>query len=116
MMGAATGKARLPKFSLVLGIDICCEVDDLSCLGMLEKCKETSQIRCHSTYPSTDGAMLHNISLITFHRWRTQHLTPQTAPFYISVLKLIETMYVNVTSLNNSGTAELHMMLLIVII
>ena len=39
MMGAATEKARLPRFSLVLGIESCCEVDDLSCLGMLEKCR-----------------------------------------------------------------------------
>ena len=37
MMGAATENARLPRFSLVLGIERCCEVDDLSCLGMLEK-------------------------------------------------------------------------------
>ena len=36
MMGAATEKARLPRFSLVLGIESYCEVDDLSCLGMLE--------------------------------------------------------------------------------
>ena len=43
MMGAATEKARLPRFSLVLGIEGCCEVDDLSCLGMLEKCRR--QIR-----------------------------------------------------------------------
>ena len=33
MMGAATEKARLPRFSLVLGIESRCEVDDLSCLG-----------------------------------------------------------------------------------
>ena len=38
MMGAATEKARLPRFSLVLGIESCCEVGDLSCLGTLEKC------------------------------------------------------------------------------
>ena len=38
MMGAATEKARLPRFSLVMGIESCCEVDALSCLGMLEKC------------------------------------------------------------------------------
>ncbi len=44
-MGAATEKARLARFSLVLGIESCCEVDDLSCLGMLEKFQETSQIR-----------------------------------------------------------------------
>ena len=37
MMGAATEKARLPRFRLVLGMESCCEVDDLSCLGMLEK-------------------------------------------------------------------------------
>ena len=30
-MGAATEKARLPRFSLFLGIESCCEVDDLSC-------------------------------------------------------------------------------------
>ena len=33
MMGAATEKARLPRFSLVLGIESCCEVDDLSVWG-----------------------------------------------------------------------------------
>ena len=38
MMGAATEKARLPRFSLVLGIKSCSDVDDPSCLGMLEKC------------------------------------------------------------------------------
>ena len=31
MMGAATEKARLPRFSLFLGIESCCEVDELSC-------------------------------------------------------------------------------------
>ena len=39
MMGAATEKARLPRSSLVLGIESCCEVDDLSCLGTLDKCR-----------------------------------------------------------------------------
>ena len=39
MMGAATEKARLARFSLVLGIESCCEVDDLSCLGVLKKCR-----------------------------------------------------------------------------
>ena len=29
MMGAATEKARLPRFSFVLGIESCCEVDVL---------------------------------------------------------------------------------------
>ena len=35
MSGAATEKARLPRFSLVLGLESCCEVD----------VQETSQIR-----------------------------------------------------------------------
>ena len=43
MIGAATEKARLPRFSLVLGIEICCEVDELSCLGMLEKCRRLAR-------------------------------------------------------------------------
>ena len=44
MMGAATEKARLPRFSLVLGIESCCEVvDDLSCLGTLEKCRRLAR-------------------------------------------------------------------------
>ncbi len=38
-MGAATEKARLSRFSLVLEIESYCEVDDLSCLGMLAKCR-----------------------------------------------------------------------------
>ena len=43
LIGAATEKARLPRFSLVLGIKSCCEVDDLSCLGMLEKCRRLAR-------------------------------------------------------------------------
>ena len=43
MMGAATEKARLPRFSLVLGIESCCEVDELSCLGTLEKCRRLAR-------------------------------------------------------------------------
>ena len=43
MMGAATGKARLTRFSLVLGIESYCEVDDLSCLGMLEKYRKLAR-------------------------------------------------------------------------
>ena len=34
MFGAATEKARLPMFSLVLGTERCSEVDDLSDPGM----------------------------------------------------------------------------------
>ena len=33
MMSVAIEKARVPRFSLVLGIESWCEVDDLSCLG-----------------------------------------------------------------------------------
>ena len=43
MMCAATEKARLPRFSFVLGIERCCGVDDLSCLGMLEKCRRLAR-------------------------------------------------------------------------
>ena len=44
MMRAATEKACLPRFSLVLGIESCCEIDDdLSCLGMLEKCRRLAR-------------------------------------------------------------------------
>ena len=39
MSGAETDNAHLLMFSLVVGIESCCEVDDLSCLGMLEKCR-----------------------------------------------------------------------------
>ena len=43
MMSAAKEKSRLPRFSLVLEIESCCEVDDLSCLGMLEKCRRLTR-------------------------------------------------------------------------
>ena len=43
MSGTATEKERLPRFSLVLGIKSSCEVDDLSCLGMLEKCRRLAR-------------------------------------------------------------------------
>ena len=42
MMGAATEKARLPRFSLVLGIESCCDVDDLSCLGIVKSAGDWS--------------------------------------------------------------------------
>ena len=51
IMGAATEKARLPSFSFILGIESCCEVDDLSCLGMLwqintNRSHQTKQKHC----------------------------------------------------------------------
>ena len=36
MMGAATEKARLPRFSFVLGIESCCEVDIVTVRVMCE--------------------------------------------------------------------------------
>ena len=44
MMDAETEKARLPRFSFVLGIESCCAVDDLSFLGMLEKCRRLARL------------------------------------------------------------------------
>ena len=38
-LGAATEKARLPKLSFVLGTISCCEIEDLSCLGIFETCR-----------------------------------------------------------------------------
>ena len=43
MIGAATEKTRLPRFSFVLEIESCCEVDDRSCRGMLEKCRRLAR-------------------------------------------------------------------------
>ena len=43
MTGAAKEKARLPRFSFVLGMESCCDVVDLSCLGMLEKCRRLAR-------------------------------------------------------------------------
>ena len=41
-LGAATEKARLPKLSFVLGT-ISCELDDLSCLGIFERCRRLAK-------------------------------------------------------------------------
>ena len=38
-VGAATEKAHLPKLSFVVGTISCCEIDDLGCLGIFERCK-----------------------------------------------------------------------------
>ena len=43
MLGAATEKARLPIVSLVVGTSSCCEVDDLSCLGMFDRCRRLAK-------------------------------------------------------------------------
>ena len=39
-IGETTEKARLPKLSLDLGTISCCEMDDLSCLGIFERCNK----------------------------------------------------------------------------
>ena len=36
-IGAATENARLPNLSFVLGTRRCCEIDDLSCLGIFRE-------------------------------------------------------------------------------
>ena len=41
-LGAATEKACLPKLSFVLGT-ISCEIDDLSCLGIVERCRRLAK-------------------------------------------------------------------------
>ena len=38
-LGTVTEKARLPKLRFVLGTISCCEIDDLSCLGIFERCR-----------------------------------------------------------------------------
>ena len=40
-LGAATEKSRLPKLSFVLGTS--CEIDDLSCLGIFERCRRLAK-------------------------------------------------------------------------
>ena len=44
-LGAATEKARLPKLIqvFVLGTISCCEIDDLSCLGIFERCRRLAK-------------------------------------------------------------------------
>ena len=34
-----TNETRLPMFDLLLRIQSCCEVDEQSCLGMVDRCK-----------------------------------------------------------------------------
>ena len=42
-LGAATEKAHLPKFSFVLGTISLCEIDDLSCQGVFERCRRLAK-------------------------------------------------------------------------
>ena len=42
-IGAATEKACLPKFSLVLGTGSC-EIHDLSCLWIFERCRRLAKL------------------------------------------------------------------------
>ena len=41
-LGTVTEKACLPKLSFVLG-SISCEIDDLSCLGIFERCRRLAK-------------------------------------------------------------------------
>ena len=41
--GAATEKARLSVLSLGLGTKSCCEMGDLSCLEIFERCRRLSK-------------------------------------------------------------------------
>ena len=43
MLGAAAKKGRLPILSLVLETESCSEVDELSCLGMLDRCRRLAK-------------------------------------------------------------------------
>ena len=45
MMGAATEKVRLPRFSLVLGIESCWEADDMTVCMSKSKCISTIQLK-----------------------------------------------------------------------
>ena len=42
-LGEATEKARLPKLSVVLGTISLCEMYDLSCLGIFERCRSLAK-------------------------------------------------------------------------
>ena len=44
VIGAATEKTGLPKLSLVLGT-ISCEIDDLSCLWIFERCRRLANFK-----------------------------------------------------------------------
>ena len=65
MMGAATENARLPRFSLVLGIESCCEVDDLSCLGMYH------DSRCYGRSNPPLGCIQTNKTLLSCSTYNT---------------------------------------------
>ena len=43
ILGAATEKARLPKLSFVLGTISCCEIVDLSCPWIFERCRRLAK-------------------------------------------------------------------------
>ena len=42
-LGALIENARLPKLSFVLGTISCCDTDDLSCLGIFERCRRLAK-------------------------------------------------------------------------
>ena len=42
-LGASTEKTLLPKLSLLLEAIKCCQIDDLSCLGIFERCRRLAK-------------------------------------------------------------------------
>ena len=42
-LGATTEKVCLPKLSFVLGTISCCEIDDLGCLRIFERCRRLAK-------------------------------------------------------------------------
>ena len=54
MMGAATEKTRLPRFSFVLGIESCCEVDDLRGRSQL-----STFMKAYTAYARGEGVWDH---------------------------------------------------------
>ena len=42
-LGSVTEKACLPKLSFVSGTIRCCEIDDLSCVGIYERCRRLAK-------------------------------------------------------------------------
>ena len=81
-LGAATEKARLPKLSFVLGTISCCEVDDLSCLGIFERCMIKHVITWVLGFPLNTACMIRSVILVIDTRfWSSAHFTaPPTPP------------------------------------
>ena len=85
MIGAATEKARLPRFSFVLGIESCCEVDDLSCLGMFRPAGRCLQlVRLIWGQAGRKGGYYHHVRLSCLFFCRDILINFSTATDYYS--------------------------------